>query len=195
MSNENLKLWEEVEKTDPHYTKKANLGGYHITSIAPQYQIKQATGQFGTYGRTWGFKDITLDYSLALSADIVVFTGVFYYPGGEFPIINSIKLYKDNAKTKIDDDFAKKIETDTLTKALSKLGFNADVFLGLFDDARYVSQLKEEFSDPPNAEKSDLKENDKEWVEGIQAGKFKLDDIANPEYRAFIESNLENKNG
>lgn len=191
MSDTNLELWEKVEKTDPNYTKKANVGGNKITSIAPQYQIKQATEQFGTYGRTWGFKDIKLDYSLALHADLVVFTGVFYYPEGEFPIINSIKLYKDNAKTKIDDDFAKKIETDALTKALSKLGFNADVFMGRFDDERYVSQLREEFSEPQATEKRELSETDKDWVEGIQAGNFKLEQIEDSTYRAFIESNLE----
>ncbi len=191
MSDENLELWEKVETTDPNYTKKANVRGNQITSIAPQYQIKQATKQFGAYGRTWGFKDIKLDYSLALHADIVVFTGVFYYPEGEFPIINSIKLYKDNAKTKIDDDFAKKIETDALTKALSKLGFNADVFMGRFDDERYVSQLIEEFSDPQTTERLELSENDKAWIIGVQSGKFKLEDISEPKYRAFIESNLE----
>jgi hypothetical protein len=27
-------------------------------------------------------------------------------------------------------------ETDTLTKAISKLGFNADIFMGKFDDLR-----------------------------------------------------------
>lgn len=191
MSDENLELWEKVEKTDPNYTKKANVGGNHITSIAPQYQIKQATEQFGTYGRTWGFKDIQLDYSLALHADMVVFTGVFYYPEGEFPIINSIKLYKDNAKTKIDDDFAKKIETDALTKALSKLGFNADVFMGRFDDERYVSELREEFSDPQTTKKRELSENDKQWIVGVQSGKLKLGEIEDVTYRKFIESNLE----
>lgn len=191
MSDENLELWEKVEKTDPNYTKKANVGGNRITAIGPQYQIKQATEQFGTYGRTWGFKEIKLDYSLALHADLVVFTGVFYYPKGDFPIINSIKLYKDNAKTKIDDDFAKKIETDALTKALSKLGFNADVFMGRFDDERYVSQLIEEFSDPQTTEKLELSETDKEWVEGIQAGNFKLEEIEDIKYRALIESHLE----
>ena len=46
------------------------------------------------------------------------------------------------------DDFAKKVETDTLTKALSKLGFNADIFLGKFDDTKYVEQMKQEFKEP-----------------------------------------------
>ena len=46
----------------------------------------------------------------------------------------------------VDDNFAKKIETDALTKAISKLGFNADIFMGKFDDVRYVEEMKKEFT-------------------------------------------------
>lgn len=138
--SDNLKLWNEVQETDPKHTRKANVGGNKITAIKPQYQVLNATNQWGPYGKAWGFKNINLSYEL-LSLNLVVFKALFYYPDGEFEIINSLKLYKDNACTKIDDDFAKKIETDTLTKALSKLGFNADVFMGRFDDMRYVDEM------------------------------------------------------
>jgi len=147
----NLELWHKVEKTNPEYTKKANVRGNKITSIAPQYQIKQATEQFGPYGITWGFRDLTIDHEL-VSIGLVTLKAVFYYPNGDFPIINSISLYTDNAKTKIDHDFAKKIETDTLTKALSKLGFNADIFLGRFDDTKYVEDMEKEFASIPTDE-------------------------------------------
>tara|TARA_R110000851_G_scaffold120189_2_gene248420 strand:- start:3190 stop:3822 length:633 start_codon:yes stop_codon:yes gene_type:complete len=135
----NLKLWDSVCVTDPAMTKKANVGGNKITSIKPQYQIKMATEAFGPYGTTWGFSDIEYNYSLE-HYGLVVFKATFFFPEGEFVISNSIKIWKDNAKTKLDDDFAKKCETDALTKALSKLGFNADIFMGYFDDMRYVEQ-------------------------------------------------------
>jgi hypothetical protein len=48
----------------------------------------------------------------------------------------------------VDDNFAKKIETDALTKAISKLGFNADIFMGKFDDVRYIEEMKKEFAQP-----------------------------------------------
>lgn len=147
--NSNLELWNNVEKTNPAYTKNANVKGNKITSIAPQYQIKNVTEQFGIYGQTWGFKSIELDYTLVDSLGLVVFKGIFFFPNGEFPIINSINLFMDNAKTKIDDNFAKKAETDALTKAISKLGFNADIFMGKFDDIRYVEEMKKEFSKSP----------------------------------------------
>ena len=42
------------------------------------------------------------------------------------------------------EDCRKKLLTDITTKALSFLGFNADVFLGQHDDNKYLSQVSEE---------------------------------------------------
>jgi len=167
--NTNLELWHKVEKTNPKYTKQANVGGNKITSIAPQFQIMNVTEQFGSYGKTWGFKNIQLDYTLASEFNLIVFKGIFFYPDGEFPIINSIKMFMDNAKTKIDDNFAKKLETDALTKAISKLGFNADIFMGKFDDVRYVEEMKKEFAETPPAPKP-IKLSDKAIDEILSKG-------------------------
>jgi hypothetical protein len=57
----NLKLWNKVEKTNPKYTKDARLGGMKITSINATWQIKQATEQFGTYGKGFGLSKISYD--------------------------------------------------------------------------------------------------------------------------------------
>jgi len=168
MSKDNLKLWESVEKTNPKYTKEAKVGGNKITAISPQYQILNATEQFGSYGKTWGFRNIELDYSITNTPivlkvmdyktkkiedvntvlGLVGFKATFFYPEGEFEITNSIKMFTDNKHSKIDDNYAKKLETDALTKALSKLGFNADIFMGKFDDIRYVNDMKKEFAEP-----------------------------------------------
>ena len=45
----NLELWNKVERTNPKYTKKANVKGNNITAIAPQYQIKNVTEHFIQY--------------------------------------------------------------------------------------------------------------------------------------------------
>ena len=63
---------------------------------------------------------------------------------GEIPIHSSIK-YSSNGR--IDDDFFKKVATDGLTKGLSKLGFNADVFMGMFDDNKYVNAMTNKFKE------------------------------------------------
>lgn len=148
MSN-NLELWHRIEKTNPNFTKNANVRGNKITSIAPQFQIMNVTSEFGVYGKTWGFKKLDLDYALAETFGLIVLNAVFFFPDGEFEIKNSINIWTDNAKTRIDSDFAKKIETDTLTKAISKLGFNADIFMGKFDDVKYLAEVTKEFSEQP----------------------------------------------
>lgn len=143
-----LDLWDRVQETNPFYTKKVNVKGNRLTSIAPQYQVHQATKEFGIYGETWGFKSLNFDYTLK-DIGMIVLNAVFYYPKGEFPIINSVQLYRDGEMIKIDDNFAKKVETDTLTKALSKLGFNADIFMGRFDDTKYFAEMQEKYKEKP----------------------------------------------
>jgi len=180
--SDNLKLWDSVEKTNPEHTKSANVRGNKITAIAPQRQIKNATEKFGIYGQAWGFESIEFDYAMLDKTGIVIFHGVFYFPDGKFPITSSISAYRDNAQTKPDADFAKKVETDALTKALSKLGFNADVFMGLFDDHKYVQMMKEEFKDPTV--------DDLSWVDAIKNGNAKLEELKDPKYREYIKGLL-----
>lgn len=170
---ENLKLWCAVQETDPKHTKKANVKGNQITSISPQYQVYNATREFGVYGITWGFKSLQFDYTLK-DIGMIVLNAVFFHPKGEFPIINSVQLYKDGAMTKIDDDFAKKVETDTLTKALSKLGFNADIFMGRYDDTKYFAEMQEKYKEVYRAPKceEDLFNKYCDWInKGQKDGK------------------------
>lgn len=183
---DSMKLWDSVCKTDPKHTKGANVRGNKITAIAPQSQIMAATEAFGPYGEKWGFESITLTYQMLEKTGIVVFLGGFYYPDGKFPITSSISAYKDGAMTKPDADFAKKVETDALTKALSKLGFNADVFMGLYDDNKYVQLMKEEFNKPVFT----LDAIAMGWVDSIDAGTNKLEEITDPQYREFIKGKL-----
>ena len=192
----NLELWNKVERTNPNYTKKAKVGGMNITAISPQFQVMNATEQFGSYGSKWGFRNILLDYSITdtpilLSVldwntkqttevksilGLVGFKATFFYPEGEFEITNSIKIFTDNKHSKIDDNYAKKLETDALTKALSKLGFNADIFLGKFDDVRYVEEVTKEFAEKKVIPKLPQDRFEKA-VLAIKDGKVKVEDI------------------
>lgn len=148
MTKSNLTLWDSVSKTDPLYTKKAKKGAYHFTSIAPVYQFKMATEAFGVQGIGWGVVPGTESFiekeygtTVILSYDAVMF---FKVDGerGEIPIHASEKIcYQTqgtNGYMKIDDEARKKVVTNAKTKGLSELGFNADVFMGLFDDPNYV---------------------------------------------------------
>lgn len=140
---DNMGIWNEVCKTDPAFTKKVTQrGGY--TSISPQYQTQEATKVFGPYGKGWGFSKIEFDFQLSESGLVLVDAVFFYVLGGEcseFPIKNAWQIKQGQ---RVDPDFAKKAETNTLSKALSKLGFSADVFMGQFDDMEYVHERTNE---------------------------------------------------
>ena len=149
MGINNLELWEKVEKTDPKHTKEVRTGGRKMTSINAQYQIKNATEQFGKYGEAWGLKELKYTYLDVDKGQILaVVRGIFFYPKGEFEVGSSIfvqQYIQSKSYLKVDDDFVKKVETDMVTKSLSKLGFNADVFFGNYDDNRYVNAVNQEF--------------------------------------------------
>ena len=134
-------------KTNPDHTREVKAGR-KFTAICPQSQFLAATEQFGPYGAGWGLKEINRDFESLREYRMAIFSGVFWFKGGEFEISTSISLFIDKAQTKIDSDICKKAETDLVTKALSKIGFNADVFMGRFDDNRYVSEMRENFNKP-----------------------------------------------
>ncbi|MBO1928311.1 hypothetical protein J3998_12075 [Thiomicrorhabdus sp. 6S2-11] len=138
-----MAIWDKVCKTDPMHTRQVNQrGGY--TAIDPTYQTMQATKQFGPYGSTWGLRSIEYDYALMdKGTGLVLIHAEFFYPGGSFPISNAINPTMGKSGVP-DADFAKKVETNTISKALSRLGFNADVYLGQFEDQQYIEHRTQE---------------------------------------------------
>lgn len=149
--NDNLKFWNEVEKTNPEFTSEATISGRKITSIDAYVQIKEATEKFGKYGETWGLKDTSMDFKEIGETLLCIYKATFYAPNVEFPIYNSIKVsYRTSGQSgyiKVDDEFTKKVETNTITKSLTRLGFNTDIFMGKFEDSRYVEEISQEFEE------------------------------------------------
>jgi hypothetical protein len=142
MSKTKKTIWEQVERTNPDNTKPVGFGR-GFTAIDAYSQIQKATEIFGPVGIGWGW-DTAWDKS-----DGVVFaeTTLWYKWEGETGKVTadgSAALMTKGGK--VDDDAHKKARTDSITKGLSFLGFNADVFLGRFDDNKYVEQLKEDFA-------------------------------------------------
>ncbi len=143
--NKNLELWKSVETTDPEFTKKVNQRG-GFTAIAAQSQLMKATEVFGPFGVGWGVSRESIEKWEDVGLAVYQANLWYYYNDKvenlpklhEFPIHSSIKYHSNG---RVDDDFMKKVATDALTKGLSKIGFNADVFMGKFDDNKYVNQL------------------------------------------------------
>jgi len=137
---DNLQFWKSVEVTPSSWLKNATINGNKIKAINPQKQLKQATKSFGSYGSTWGLKDCKRSViEFEETVKLLFLECTFFYPEGEFQISNMQKLCYTSSKGRyiVDDEAPKKLETNTISKALSKLGFASDVFEGRFDKAGY----------------------------------------------------------
>lgn len=144
---DNLRIWSKVDKTDPAHTKKVTQRG-GFTAISAAYQIMRATEVFGPIGEGWGY-----DAGAPIFQDALVMVPVTLWHGDRANVFGPMfggAEWKDK-NNRLDSDAAKKATTDALTKLLSQLGFNADVFLGRFDDSKYVAEMAEEFAAPPSA--------------------------------------------
>lgn len=146
----NMDLWNKVCKTNPSDTKAVNFGR-KITAIDPYSQIENATRQFGPLGIGWGYTAGQVQYT---PTDMVAVEVVMWIetPEKTFSHWGQNSLYMDKNKTKQDDDCFKKAMTDGVTKCLSFLGFNNDVFRGKFDDNKYVQQRAQEEQNKPDEE-------------------------------------------
>lgn len=151
--SENMKIWNSVSKTDPAHTKHVGQRG-GFTAIDAHWQVQQATETFGPVGKGWGYEvtHSTVDNgSMTIAvADVIVWHGNRDNAYG--PVRGMTEVV--NAKGRVDMDAPKKALTDALTKALSHLGFSADVFLGKFDDNKYVAQVKKEFAESAMPERA-----------------------------------------
>lgn len=149
--SEHLKLWSSVEKTDPKYTKPfSKAGGFSGTAINATYLIRKATALWGPIGGKWG--PVVEDEKYVNGADgtiVHVLRIRLRHPDGEFPSYGQTTFVGKNKNGQFTDEEApKKSLTDAISKALSMLGFSADVFLGLYDDNKYVNDRKQEFAGP-----------------------------------------------
>ncbi len=149
MSEENLKLWNAVGKTNPADTKHINQRG-GFTAIDAYSQIKAATAQFGPAGSGWGW---AINSVQTIGESVVVVINMWTKDGispGFGVCGQADTMTRPRSGTPYPDtDAVKKALTDAITKGLSYLGFNNDVFTGRFDDSKYVAERLAENTPPP----------------------------------------------
>ena len=195
---DNMKLWGAVERTDPKYTKSfSRSGGFSGTAINATYLIRKATELWGPLGGAWGFN--IADEKYVPGGDMTVVHVVridFRHPSGAFPAFGQTTFVGKNKNGVFTDEEApKKSLTDAITKALSMLGFSADVHLGLYDDNKYVSGLKAEFADGhastksvPKATLESQDQNTQKWLMDMADGiRNELNEKGAAEAFALIE--------
>lgn len=157
---DNLELWHLVEKTDPSAVKAITGKPYKGNSPKPHWLVEKATQVFGPCGIGWGIEVkesqyIPTEAGVLHSATVRVWyewkgkRGVVEHVGG-----TPASGKRQSGQVFYDEDAAKKSVTDGLVKALSMIGFAADIFTGRWDDSKYQAELREEYA-PPSTRKPD----------------------------------------
>lgn len=150
--SDNLKIWNDLGKTDPKHTKAfSRSGGFKGTAIKPIYTEQKMTETFGPCGIGWGFSEPTFQLVNGPEGEVAVYCWLSLWVtmagersapipgvGGDFVV----KKNKYGLST--DDEAFKKAFTDAVGNAMKHLGMSADVHMGLFDDSKYVSERREE---------------------------------------------------
>lgn len=161
---ENLALWDRNEKTDPDQTKAITGKDYKGTSPKPHYIVWRLTKEFGPCGLGWGFEIENERFEKFGDESLHIARIKFWYKSGQekcwITHVGQTKAAYNTGqgKFKVDEDAPKKSVTDALIKCASMLGFAGDIFLGRWDDSKYVNELKNEFAKKPEAKQETGKE-------------------------------------
>lgn len=156
--SDNLTLWRSVEKTPHEHTKPITGKSYSGNSPKPHYLIHRATETFGPCGIGWGFMVEERIEDGAWLADgfyeklHIAKVRVWFKWNGERGEVEHIggtvfSGRRKNGQAFSDEDAPKKSVTDALVKALSMIGFAGDIFMGRYDDSKYIAELRQEAED------------------------------------------------
>lgn len=148
----NTELWDRLGKTDPAHTKAfQRAGGFKGTAIKPMWSFRRMTEEYGPCGIGWGIGEPTFQVVHA-GDEILVYCTVSVWHGARnntvFGVGGDKAVSKFSSGLRTDDEAFKKAFTDAVTNALKLIGVGADVHMGMFDDNKYVNEMKAEFAQP-----------------------------------------------
>lgn len=145
---DNLRIWGRFDDIDPKFTKPITGKAYLGTSPNPQYIIKCLTEIFGPVGQGFGWDVLREDFT-PLGDEVLHWCRIRFWHGCRDNSFESYGQTKALMKTKnglmSDEDAPKKSLTDAIIKAASQLGIAANIFLGRWDDQKYVAQVNAEY--------------------------------------------------
>lgn len=175
---DNLELWNKLGKTDPAHTKGFKRGGgFTGTAIKPMWSYKRMTEEFGPCGKGWGVGEPSFQTVPGPEGEVLVFCTASIWYGPEKSFVFGVGGDKAVGKNKYglnsDDEAFKKAFTDAITNALKMIGVGADVHMGLFDDSKYVNDMRDEFA----GDHADKPDQDKPKAASSAAQKRGLADI------------------
>lgn len=155
MTDEHLRHWNILGKTDPRHTKPfQRAGGFRGTATRPIWTEYRLTEHFGPCGIGWGCDEPA--FSLIPAGDeLLVFCTLcaWYMEDGKRASLYGIGgdkvLAKDKNGLRTNDEAYKAAFTDALGNAFKHVGAGADIHMGLFEDDKYVREMRREFGDEP----------------------------------------------
>lgn len=207
--SEFTKLWDTVQATDPKHTKGFSRGGgFKGTAVNATWLEHRATEQFGPKGIGWGVEvedeKFVNGHSLNERGDNAIIHVLrvrlwYMWQGVKGEVIQygqttMVGANKNGLFT--DEEAPKKSLTDATTKALSGLGFSADIFMGLYEDNKYVAEMQKQFSGPLYSEEQKRAFDDFLTGSALGLAMFRRrvgDDIYTDLYNSFDKEKVKNK--
>lgn len=211
----NLALWDRFSDIDPKFTKPITGKAYRGTSPNPHYVIRCLTEMFGPVGSGFGW-DVEAEGFQQLGDENLHWCRVRFWHSDRKNGFSAYGQTKALMKTKnglmLDEDAPKKSLTDAITKAASQVGIGANIFLGRWDDSKYVAEVNAEYrkDDPatPAASKQPSKADHalcdrmiagvREYGPGVASDQNFAKDLAAlrsnaPELAARVDAEIETK--
>lgn len=176
--SDNLQIWNRFADIDPKFTKPISGRDYGGTSPNPQYVIMCLTEMFGPCGKGFGWSVLAEDFK-EMGGTYLHWCRIRFWwkdEDGE----HSVEEYgqtkaayvTSSGKMRVDEDAPKKSLTDAIIKGSSHIGVAANIFLGRWDDQKYVAMVDHEFREAEKPKqissaenKRKLEEIDKELID------------------------------
>lgn len=165
----NMALWDKLRTPNPKYLKQFTRGGgFKGTAINSQYTLRALTEAFGPVGLGWRVHIIS--EAVEEGAPIIVDKAVVGYEKVHMMMVRLDYRMEDEwvegpiqyGQTMLvgtnkygpftDEEAPKKSLTDAIGKCAAVLGVSADIYLGLWDDNKYVNQAEQKYSSQPAPE-------------------------------------------
>lgn len=145
----NLRHWERFADVDPKFTKPITGKDYSGTSPNPQYVIRCLTEIFGPVGEGFGWRVLADGFQPFGDTSLHWCRIEFWHTdrANTFEAYGQTKAsyVTSTGKHRVDEDAPKKSLTDAITKAASHIGIAANIFLGRWDDSKYVDAVRAEY--------------------------------------------------
>ena len=150
---DNLRHWKRFDDIDPKYTKPITGKAYKGTSPNPQYVIRCLTEIFGPVGEGFGW-DVVAEEFTPLADEVLHWCRIRFWHTdranafdsyGQTKAVTIAKRGTPQQYAMVDEDAPKKSLTDAIIKAASHVGVGANIFLGRWDDQKYVAEVNAEY--------------------------------------------------